>query len=350
MDEIDSSSVNLIVTSPPYPMIEMWDELFVSLNYRIGDSLNEYQAVEAYNLMHEELNKVWCEVDRVLVNGGIACINIGDATRKIGNNFQLHANHSKIIHCFEKLGYQVLPTIIWRKQSNKPNKFMGSGMLPPNAYVTLEHEYILIFRKKENRQFNDSQRNNRQESAYFWEERNFWFSDLWENVKGISQKLGIQNLRNRNGAYPFELAHRLINMYSVKNDTILDPFVGTGTTTIASMANCRNSIAYEIDENFKDLIASNIAKNKEFMNKIIRDRLNNHLSFVEKREKEKGKLKHKSNIYGFSVMTSQEKNLTLNKIDKIVKNNNLDEFKVEYEDVNKIEVKKQKTEKQVTLV
>jgi site-specific DNA-methyltransferase (cytosine-N4-specific) len=166
------SPINLVVTSPPYPMIEMWDELFTTLNPVIGDCLSENESMKTCDLMHEELNKVWSEIDRGLVNGGIVCINIGDATRKIGDSFQLYSNHSKIIQYFEKLGYQVLPPIIWRKQSNKPNKFMGSGMLPPNAYVTLEHEYILIFRKKGNRSFSNLERDNRQGSAYFWEERN----------------------------------------------------------------------------------------------------------------------------------------------------------------------------------
>ena len=69
--------------------------------------------------MNNELNKVWDEVDRVLTPDGIVCINIGDATRKIGDTFQLYSNHSKIISYFEDMGYNVLPHILWRKQSNK---------------------------------------------------------------------------------------------------------------------------------------------------------------------------------------------------------------------------------------
>ena len=153
LDKVDDESVNLIVTSPPYPMIEMWDEVFGQMNSEISFALENNDGFKAYDLMNKELNKVWLEVDRVLVSGGIACINIGDATRKIGDSFQLYSNHSRIINFFEQMGYQVLPDILWRKQSNKPNKFMGSGMLPPNAYVTLEHEYILIFRKEGNREF-----------------------------------------------------------------------------------------------------------------------------------------------------------------------------------------------------
>jgi len=143
MKEVDSESVNLIVTSPPYPMIEMWDDQFSSSNPEIKEALQNGDGSKAYDLMHEELSKVWAEVNRVLVGGGIACINIGDATRKVNGAFQLYANHSKITGYFEKMGFQVLPLILWRKETNKPNKYMGSGMLPPSAYVTLEHEYIL---------------------------------------------------------------------------------------------------------------------------------------------------------------------------------------------------------------
>lgn len=311
LDKIEDESVNLIVTSPPYPMIEMWDEIFGKMNNEIAEALNDEDGVKAYNLMNEELNKVWTEVDRVLVSGGIACINIGDATRKIGKSFQLYSNHSKIINFFEQMGYQVLPDILWRKQSNKPNKFMGSGMLPPNAYVTLEHEYILIFRKDGNREFKkQEEKENRRDSAYFWEERNKWFSDVWEDVKGTSQKIGDKNLRDRNGAYPFELAYRLINMYSVKGDTVLDPFLGTGTTTIASIASGRNSVGYEIDPNFKEFITKGILESKDLTNEYIIERINKHIDFVNERVKVKGALKHKSNIYDFSVMTSQERELS----------------------------------------
>ena len=318
LNEVEDESVNLIVTSPPYPMIEMWDEVFSSLNPSIADALNNENGVEAYNLMNEELNKVWAEVDRVLVVGGIACINIGDATRKIGDSFQLYSNHSKIIDCFEKMGYQVLPDILWRKQSNKPNKFMGSGMLPTNAYVTLEHEYILIFRKGGNRQFKkQDEKENRRSSAYFWEERNVWFSDVWEDVKGTSQKLGNKKLRDRNGAYPFELAYRLINMYSVKGDTVLDPFLGTGTTIIASIASGRNSIGYEIDANFKPFIIEGIMDSVESCNQRVFDRIDNHIDFVKDREEKKGTLKHVSDVYNFSVMTNQEKKLSFECVNEL---------------------------------
>ena len=103
-------------------------------------------------------------------------------------------------------------------------------MYPGGAYVTLEHEYILILRKNGKRKFTTQpEKQNRRESAYFWEERNIWFSDIWD-LKGIRQDIQQKDIRTRSAAFPFELAYRLINMYSVFGDTILDPFLGTGTT------------------------------------------------------------------------------------------------------------------------
>lgn len=146
MTAIDDDSVNLVVTSPPYPMIEMWDEVFTLQNNKISTVL-QCAPNSAFELMHQELDMVWKECFRVIKPGGFLCINIGDATRTIDGNFQLFNNHARIISCCQSVGFTCLPNIIWRKQTNAPNKFMGSGMLPCGAYVTLEHEYILVFRK-----------------------------------------------------------------------------------------------------------------------------------------------------------------------------------------------------------
>ncbi len=248
LSNIESNSVDLIVTSPPYPMIEMWDNIFSIQNSSIKDALNNHHEQQAFEKMHQELDKTWNELFRVLKDGAFACINIGDATRTINKKFQLFSNHSRILTYCLKSGFTSLPLILWRKQTNAPNKFMGSGMLPANAYVTLEHEYILILRKGSNRIFkNDDEKKLRKESSFFWEERNNWFSDVW-HFKGTKQRLNNKNTRKRSGAFPFELAYRLINMFSIKGDIILDPFLGTGTTTLASITSGRNSIGIEIND------------------------------------------------------------------------------------------------------
>lgn len=319
---IESESIDLIVTSPPYPMIQMWDDLFSSFNSIIQDELISGNGLSAFNLMHSELDKTWNETYRVLKEGGIACINIGDATRSINNSFQLFSNHSRIINYCLSIGFSVLPVILWRKQTNAPNKFMGSGTLPVGAYVTLEHEYIIILRKGNKREFNTPQdKLNRQESTFFWEERNIWFSDIWD-FKGIKQELNNTELRKRSAAFPFELAYRLINMYSVKGDVVLDPFLGTGTTTYASIASCRNSIGVEIDNNFNTLIYNEIPILKSTLNKYIQERLNRHIIFVDNYQKTKKDIKHINIHYNFPVVTLPEKQLLLHFIKDIDLNTN----------------------------
>ena len=202
MEALPSGTVDLVVTSPPYPMIEMWDSIFAGQNVEISQALQNGDGPAAFEMMHVELDAVWQEVWRILKQGGIACINVGDATRTIDSRFWLYPNHSRILNQFLKLGFQALPAILWRKQTNAPNKFMGSGMLPPSAYVTLEHEYILILRKGPKREFKlEAEKQNRRESAFFWEERNAWFSDIWMDLKGASQNLGDRSARLRSAAF-----------------------------------------------------------------------------------------------------------------------------------------------------
>jgi len=329
MEEIEDGSIDLMVTSPPYPMIEMWDGIFSKQNPEIGKALESEEGNRAFELMNRELDKVWKEVYRVLRNGGFACINIGDATRKVGDEFKLYPSHARIMHTCLKLGFSSLPEILWRKQTNAPNKFMGSGMLPAGAYVTLEHEFILILRKGNKRKFLVEQdKKRRQKSAFFWEERNIWFSDVWEDLKGTKQNNIAKEIRERSGAFPFELPYRIINMFSVKEDTVLDPFLGTGTTMMAAMATGRNSIGIEIDKNFKETLFARFGNMVDFSNQLIENRILNHLRFVQERTKVKGGLGYESVTYGFPVMTSQEVEIAFDEPSKIVRK--MSEIDVEY--------------------
>lgn len=319
MAELSDDSINLIITSPPYPMIQMWDELFSKMNYKIKTSIENNESDKAYELMHKELDKVWAECIRVLKPGGFICINIGDATRTFKDKFKLYPNHSRIIEFFLNNNIDLLPTIYWRKSTNSPNKFMGSGMLPAGAYVTLENEHILIFRKNGKRNFSEEEKINRRESAYFWEERNLWFSDLWK-ITGINQEFKLNDLkkaRKRTAAYPFELPYRIINMYSIKNDWILDPFLGTGTTTISAIASQRNSIGYEIDNMYSNFVKKEILDVKENVNHIIHTRYKNHNEFIKDREEQDKKIKYYNKFLKTKVITKQETNLKLSLIKKI---------------------------------
>ena len=315
MDGLADESIDLVVTSPPYPMIEMWDQIFSGQNQKIGEALKEKDGPTAFELMHQELDKVWDELYRVLKEGGIACINIGDATRTINNHFALYTNHSRIHTYMQKIGFSALPAILWRKQTNAPNKFMGSGMMPPGAYVTLEHEYVLMLRKGNKKEFKTNEvKKLRRESSFFWEERNVWFSDVWMDLKGTSQNIFDTKTRGRSAAYPFELPYRLITMFSIKGDTVLDPFFGIGTTMYAAMATARNSVGYEIDPNLRQQIISQFSGIVNFSKKRIEERLEKHLAFIDDRFKIKGKFKYTNDHYLFPVMTRQETDLIINEL------------------------------------
>jgi DNA modification methylase len=326
---IESGSVDLVVTSPPYPMIEMWDELFIRLQPRIRAGLESGEGGAVFEAMHSKLDPVWGELYRVLKEGGIVCINVGDATRTVGQRFQLYPNHARIISACTELGFQVLPEILWRKQTNAPNKFIGSGTLPPGAYVTLEHEWILIFRKSGPRVFRTAgEKQNRRESAFFWEERNIWFSDVWD-FKGARQDMAAEGARGRSGAFPFELAYRLINMFSVKGDLVLDPFVGSGTTILAAMCAGRNSMGVEIEETMIPVIQAGVSEIAAASNRRILERLHRHQSFVEECRRSGRELKHTNRHYGFPVISRQEREILINYLSSL---NTLTEsyWKIEY--------------------
>jgi len=312
MTAVADDSIDLVVTSPPYPMIDMWDDLFRNMDPGIQKCLSRQDGPGAFEAMHRLLDPVWQECFRVLKPGGFACINIGDATRSMDTQFALYTNHARILSKARKIGFTSLPCILWRKQINVPTKFMGSGMLPAGAYVTLEHEYILILRKHGKREFKTAEdKQMRRESAIFWEERNHWFSDIWFDLKGTAQTLADAKDRNRSAAFPFELAYRLINMFSVKGDQVLDPFMGTGTTMAGAMAAGRNSIGYDTDSHLIPAIQRTVRGVMVLAGQVAGRRLARHLDFVEQRTAAGKPLKHMNEPYGFPVITSQEKFLQL---------------------------------------
>ncbi|MES3630023.1 MAG: site-specific DNA-methyltransferase [Longimonas sp.] len=316
MEALDDASVDLVVTSPPYPMIEMWDDLFASWAPESQKALKDGRPDAAFDIMHQAMHSVWEECARVLKVGGICCINIGDATRTTGGTFRLYPNHARIIEDVTALGLHQLPGILWRKSTNKPNKFMGSGMIPPNAYVTLEHEHILIFRKQDKRTVSQNRRNDRYESAYFWEERNRWFSDLWTDVRGTTQALSSKHsdLRARSAAFPLEVPLRLINMYSVAGDTVLDPFWGTGTTSLAAAMLRRNSVGYELEAGFTTVFDEAVRTLPQRSRQYNAHRIERHRQFLRERD---DSCKHTNRFYEFGVVTKQEKDIVLYDIDTL---------------------------------
>ncbi|HXY47448.1 MAG TPA: site-specific DNA-methyltransferase [Thermoplasmata archaeon] len=230
LDRIASGSVHLVVTSPPYPMIPQWDQLFRSFGAR------------EYSEMHAILADAWRECFRVLVPGGILAVNIGDALRSGSGGFQVWPNHAETLASARSVGFVSLPYILWKKPFNKPNAFLGSGFEPPNAYVTLDCEFILLFRKGGLRRF-PRHDPGRSESRFSRAERDRWFSQVWTDIRGTSQR----SARGRSGAFPQAIPERLIRMFSVIGDTVLDPFAGTGTTLWAAMELRRNALGVEWD-------------------------------------------------------------------------------------------------------
>ncbi|WP_275739023.1 site-specific DNA-methyltransferase [Halorhabdus sp. SVX81] len=310
---LPADSVDLVVTSPPYPMIEMWDDIFAALDPAIGDALDADDGERAFEAMHDVLDTVWAQLDRVLVDGGIAAINVGDATRTL-DRFRQYPNAGEITRRMVDYGFDPLPDIVWRKPANSGAKFMGSGMVPPNAYPTLEHESILLFRNGPRRSFPPGDQT-RYESAYFWEERNRWFSDLWE-ITGTAQGLDA-GLRERSGAFPVEIPLRLIRMFSVYGDTVLDPFWGTGTTTLAAMLAGRESVGYERDADLRAAFDDRIEGLPERSRERGARRLERHREWVNERQDSGEDLGYENDHYDTPVRTKQERQLRLYAVESV---------------------------------
>ena len=311
---LPDDSVELVVTSPPYPMIEMWDDIFAELDPAIADALEGGDGDRAFRLMHDLLDSVWAEIARVLVPGGIACINVGDATRSLADGFRSYPNGAEVTGRITDHGLRALPDILWRKPTNSGAKFMGSGMVPPNAYPTLEHEQLLLFRNGQRRRLEPGA-TRRYESAYFWEERNEWFSDLWE-LPGEAQDIE-EGLRDRSGAFPLAVPYRLISMFSVYGDTVLDPFLGTGTTTLAAMVAARDSVGVDRDPDLLAALDDRTETAPTRSREIAGDRLAGHREWVAKRRAEGDEPGYESEFYGFPVNTKQERQLRLYAVDSV---------------------------------
>jgi DNA modification methylase len=333
MAAVDDDAVELVVTSPPYPMIELWDQQFAERSEGVAAALDEADGERAFEAMHDVLDPVWQEVKRVLAPGGIAAVVVGDATRSLGGRFRVYPNHARVTEAFESLGFDPLPDVLWRKPTNGAAKFMGSGMVPPNAYVTLEHEYILLFRNGESSRSFEPNATRRYEAAYFWEERNRWFSDVWTDVGGARQARDAdrssratddsdqgseqRDVRDRTAAYPFEIPYRLVCMYSVYGDTVLDPFLGTGTTTLAAMVAGRNSVGYELDADVLAELDVRVETVPERSRRVTADRLASHQEFVAAERADGTEFAYEATHYDVPVRTRQERDIRLRVVDDV---------------------------------
>lgn len=174
-----------------------------------------------------------------MISGGIIAINIGDATRTTDGDFQCFPNFAKTCMLLKEIGFTLLIPVLWKKISNRPNAYLGSGFLPVSAYVSQDCEYIIIARKGSLRKFNKIEAITRKESAFSMEERNIWFSQIWT----VPGKKGSKDT----SGWPDEIFYRLMRMFTIRGDTILDPFCGPGNEKLAN-THGRTYIGYEIKE------------------------------------------------------------------------------------------------------
>lgn len=242
---LPDESVHLVVTSPPYWNLK-----------RYADNPDQLGHIADYELFLSELDKVWRHVYRILVPGGRLVCVVGDvcvARRNFGRHlvFPLHAD---ICVLCRRLGFDNLNPIIWHKisnavfEANTSSKFLGKPY-EPNAIIKNDIEFILMQRKPGGyRQPTSSQR---EQSRIPKKEFDAWFKQIW-TIPGASTA-------QHPAPYPYELAQRLVRMFSFTGDTVLDPFCGSGTTLIAALKHGRNSIGIEIEPEYWRLAARCLA-------------------------------------------------------------------------------------------
>ncbi len=238
MKEVADNSVHLVVTSPPYWQLK---------DYGADDQIGYNDTYQDYI---NNLSLVWQECYRVLQNGCRLCVNIGDqfARSVYYGRYKVIPIRTEIIKFCETIGFDYMGAIIWQKSITMNTSggatIMGSFPYPRNGIIKLDYEFILIFKKigeaeKPSRELKEM-------SKLTKEEWNTYFQGHW-NFNGVRQDGHI-------AMFPEELPKRLIKMFSFVGDVVLDPFVGSGTTLLAAKNLNRNSIGYEINFKFMDMI------------------------------------------------------------------------------------------------
>lgn len=244
---VDDESVHLIVTSPPYWTLK---------KYR--DHEQQLGEIENYDQFLDELDTVWKHCYRVLVPGGRLICVVGDvclSRRKNDGRHTVVPLHASIQERCRKIGYDNLAPIIWYKIANAVFEASGNGAgflgkpYEPNAVIKNDIEFILMERKPGG--YRKPTVATRILSVISDENHKQWFQSIWSGVTGASTK-------NHPAPYPKELAERLVRMFSFVGDTVLDPFLGTGTTSIAAAKWGRNSIGVEIDPHYFELAEKRI--------------------------------------------------------------------------------------------
>ncbi|MCM8812491.1 MAG: thermonuclease family protein [Candidatus Omnitrophica bacterium] len=242
MQEVRDASVHLVVTSPPYWQLK---------DYGSSDQIGFNHSYEEYI---NNLNLVWNECYRVLEDGCRLCVNIGDqfARSVYYGRYKIIPIRTEIIKFCETIGFDYMGAVIWQKvttcNTTGGATVMGSFPYPRNGILKLDYEFILIFKKQGTTK--PVSQEIREKSKMTTEEWNQYFSGHW-NFAGEKQDKHL-------AMFPEELPKRLIKMFTFAGDTVLDPFLGSGTTTLAAKNLSRNSVGYEINGDFLPIIKERI--------------------------------------------------------------------------------------------
>jgi site-specific DNA-methyltransferase (adenine-specific) len=225
MDELPDCSVHLMVTSPPYNVTKEYDQ---DLN------LEEYLGL---------LQRVWVETHRVLVPGGRACVNVANLGRK-----PYIPLHSFIISGMLAAGFLMRGEIIWDKAASaSPSTAWGSWKSATNPVLRDVHEYILVFSKDTFRRVSKDNENTITKEQFLE-----WTKSVWTFPAVSAKKIGHP------APFPEELPHRLIQLYTFKDDIVLDPFAGSGTTCLAAINDQRHYVGYDTNPDYIQLAEKRI--------------------------------------------------------------------------------------------
>ncbi len=248
LDFLADASVHLVVTSPPYWTLKEYRDIDGQLGH-----------VEDYDQFVAELDRVWRHCFRVLVPGGRTVVVVGDvclSRRKNGGRHMVVPLHASIQEHCRGMGFDNLAPIIWHKIANAAYEVEGGGGFygkpyEPNAVVKNDIEFILMQRKPGG--YRAPSLPARILSVLSAENHRNWFQQVWSGLTGAST-------REHPAPFPEELADRLIRMFSFVGDTVLDPFGGTGSTTLAASRIGRNSVSVELDPHYFGLLKRRLSE------------------------------------------------------------------------------------------
>lgn len=246
MREVADESVHLVVTSPPYWQLK---------DYGARDQIGFDHSYEEYI---NNLNLVWQEAHRVLHKGCRLCVNVGDqfARSIYYGRYKVIPIRTEVTRFCETIGFDYMGAIIWQKvttcNTSGGGAVMGSFPFPRNGIIKVNYEFILVFRKlgKQPTVTKEAKARSKLTTA----EWNLYFSGHWQ-FPGEKQGKHI-------AVFPEELPRRLIRMFTFEGETVLDPFLGSGTTTLAARNLNRDSVGYEINRDFLPIIEDKTAMNR----------------------------------------------------------------------------------------